>query len=256
MDKQLILFYICQTNLNDRSLSASLFIKMLKENHDWNHSLSYRYPYRMKCPGFADGLQCMFSYLCISFLGSAGGCSAPHVMIGHQPSAPSTYHPPTPRLGAWPLFVQCLLPLAILPPSALAHQLKEETMHRINSYSTFRASGRCWFMNRIFHITNRKTGFRYTNFSTPPTLTHTHTHFTDVPVAWKWLLIISIWQHRTQGPKRKISNCFNPHSLSFLFPIRLTHRLIRIISSHPHYKLTFLARVPYSIRPLLFLWEM
>lgn len=89
--------------------------------------------------------------------------------LGTSLAAPSTYHPLTPRSGAGPLFVQCLLPLAILPPTALAHQLKEETMHWINSYSTFRASGRCWFMKRIFHITDRKTDFRYTNFSTPPT---------------------------------------------------------------------------------------
>lgn len=65
MDRQLILFYICQTNLNDRS-QVLVFSQMLKKAMI-KAILLAALSFWDACPGFADGSQCVLSYPASSF---------------------------------------------------------------------------------------------------------------------------------------------------------------------------------------------
>lgn len=79
----------------------------------------------MKCPGIADGLQCVLSF---------------HFLRGISWWLLSTtwdnWKPPTRPHQDQVLATVCsVLPLlAMLPPTALPHQLKQETMHCVNSH--------------------------------------------------------------------------------------------------------------------------
>lgn len=150
---------------------ASIFINV-KESRDYSHSLSHRYPSGMSILVLLMDPS-VLNYLATSFWDQLVFAQSHMWLLRTSLAAPSTYHPPTPRSGARPLFVQCLLPLsyALLLPS-LTNWKKRQCII-LTATPTFRASGRCWFMKRLFHITNGKTGFGSTDFLALPPNTHT-----------------------------------------------------------------------------------
>lgn len=83
--------------------------------------------------------------------------------------------PPPPTLGSvlgCCLFRVSSLWLCCLPPPSFTSWKRRQYIG-VNSHPPFRASGRCWFMKRRFHTSNRKTGFRSTDFPA----THVHAHY-------------------------------------------------------------------------------
>lgn len=98
-------------------------------------------------------------------------------------------------------------------------------------------------MKRRFHTSNRKTGFRSTDFPA----THVHAHYILQMAQTEGLLSsLSMAVHSSRISKENQQH--------FLFSLSYSsdpwiHQ--NSYFSQPHYKLTFLAREPHSIRPLL-----
>lgn len=112
--------------------SASFFINV-KERHDYSHSLSYRYPSGMSILVLLMDPQCV-ELSCLVLLGSVGVCPVPHVTIAHQPCG--SQHLPSAHSKIRCSAIVCSVspPFVTRPPTALPYQLKEETMHHINSH--------------------------------------------------------------------------------------------------------------------------
>lgn len=125
------------------------------------------------CPGFADGSQCVLSYPAASFWDQLVAAQ-PHVWrlrISLVALAPNSRPLQDQVLGHCLFSVSSLCPYSFPLPSLTSWKRRQCIV--ITAFPTFKATGRCWFMKRIFPIANGKTGFRSTDFLSPPPNTHT-----------------------------------------------------------------------------------